>query len=333
MSDLGWAGLLCLSLCTCALGCAATPAEPPPLLIANPATLTDRGPPTDLERGIALAKDEKFAEALPLLESGVASEPKNPNAHYFVGLARAKTGNSAGAESAYKTALQLDPEFTRAAEALAAVYLEQQPPRPDEAIAILQVLVKKRPNNPHLHVDMARAYVVKKDIGAASKHYEDALALGENVIIRISYGMMLSESGDRGRGLEQLRRALASAGNDVAILATLGHAFSVAGAHAECAQTYDKALAVRQTDALWYMTRGDCRRELRDTAGALSDYESAVKVAPRDAEAHHRLGAALSADKKRQADAISELELAVRLGEGTPTGKAAGEKLARMKKK
>ena len=327
--DLAWAGRLCLLLSWCAVGCTPEPAPREPDLVANPAAPTEPRMATDLERGIALAKDEKYAEARPLLESGVASEPKNPNAHYFVGLARAKTGEKPGAESAYKTALELDPEFTRAAEALASFYLEENPPRPDEAIAILQVLIKKRPESPHLRVDMARAYVHKKDIGTASKYYEEALALGENVTIRVAYAETLIQNGDRGRGVEQLRKALAHAGADSVILATMGRWFATTNAYTECTQAFDRALAVKQTDATWYITRGNCRTELKDHAGALSDYESAVKIAPQDPEAHHRLGGALLADKKRRTEAIAELELAAQLGQGTPTGKSAAEKLAR----
>jgi len=317
------------------LPCACAEAPPPPAeppLVADPAVGAEgtRPPPTELELGVALMKEEHYAEARPHFEKAVEQTPKSAEANYFLALSRSKTGDRAGAETGFKTALELDNDFIKAAENLAALYLED-PARPDEAIAILEKRIPKGKENASMLADLGRAYGMKGDIATAGKHYEAAIAKGDSVVLRIAYGTLLADHHEQDRALAQLRRALEIAPEDGELLATLARKLAAVGDNAACVKALDRALAQRPREADWLVRRGGCRHEVKDDAGARSDYEAAVAADPTFAQGHYQLGVAMLADKKQRAAGIAELELAAKLGASTPTGKAANEKLATLR--
>lgn len=306
---------------------------PPPALPADPpagATLEGDAPEGDFERGVALVKAEKFAEAKPLFEKVHASEPKRADAAFYLALTSEKTDDREGAERAYKAALEADPGFVEAAQNLAALYLDD-PARPDEAIATLGGMLERAPGDVRLLQNLAYAYALKKDVPNASKHYEAALAKGENALIRLSYAQLLLEHKERDKAGEQLKKALASTGEDAPMLATVGRLLASSGAFEECVKAFDRAIAVKKDEAEFFVRRGTCKHELKDEKGAQADYEAALKVDPQFAAAHYYLGLSLLLGKERDRG-LKELEHAAELGADTAIGKAARDKLASVKK-
>ena len=119
---IAWAGLL-----FCA-GCGAEPARDP-VLVADPplgasGNAADEGAvQTEIERGVAYIQNEKFAEAKAHFEKAISIKP-SASAWTYLGISADRTGDRAGAEKAYKSALELDPTFAEAAQNLAALYLD-----------------------------------------------------------------------------------------------------------------------------------------------------------------------------------------------------------------
>lgn len=305
-----------------------------PELTADPpigSTSADQGAAqTELQRGVAYIKGEKFDEARSHLELSMQSHP-TAEAAFYLGVAREKTNDRPGAEASYKAALKLDGRFAEAAANLAALYLDD-PPRPDDAIAVLKEATGRVPGDPRLLTNLAYAYGLKGDVESASKQYEAALAKGEDAQVRFAYGSMLFEAKEPEKAAEQLRKALAGAKDDAPLLVTLGRMLGATKAYGDCVSAFDRALKLKATDPEWLVRRGTCRHELKDEAGAQADFTQAIKVDPQFAAAHYYLGLSLVSDKKRQSGA-TELEKAAKLGAGTPIGKSAKDKLQELQKK
>ncbi|HTJ83087.1 MAG TPA: tetratricopeptide repeat protein, partial [Polyangiaceae bacterium] len=142
--------------------CSSTPPPPERPLDADPA-LSDAGPDAkkgnpELDRGEAFVKSGKFAEALPHLKAAFEADPKNANAAFYLGLATEQTGgDKAEAERLYKQAIALDPKLSEAAQNLAAMYLGD-PPRADDAIAVLEPALKNAPDDAALNANLGFAY-------------------------------------------------------------------------------------------------------------------------------------------------------------------------------
>ncbi|MCK6590477.1 MAG: tetratricopeptide repeat protein [Polyangiaceae bacterium] len=306
------------------------PTPPPP---GNTGQTAQKSPSSaDLQRGKAHLEEGKFAEAKDLLEKARAGDPKNVEAAFYLALAKEKLGDKAGAEQAYMDALKLDPKLAEAAANLTALYLEE-PARPDEAIKILKDMLAKVPKDTALMTNLAYAYTLKKDVANASKQYEAILAGGGGgVDVRLAYGQLLLDAGQKEKAAEQLKKGLEAAQKDAPILITLGLLLGQAGAFGDCVKAFDKAIAVKSDHPEPYVRRGICRHELNDEAGARSDYEAAIKIKPDFAAAHYYLGVSWMVDKKYP-NAKAELTKASTLAGDSELGKRARQKLSELPKK
>jgi Flp pilus assembly protein TadD len=324
-----------LALATLALPACSEPPPKPPVLTADPpleSAASDGAVQTELERGIAYIKNEKFAEAKEHFRKAIAIKP-TPTAWSYLGVASERTNDRAGAEDAYKNALKLDPGFVEAAQNLSALYLDD-PARPDDAIALLKAALAKTndKDSAKLLQNLAYAHGLKGDLDAADKAYEAALAKGEDAQIRFAWGALLHDKKQDARAVEQLKKAVDGAKDDVALLVSAGRLLGATKAYGDCVKAFDHAISVKSTDPEWYVRRGTCKHELKDEAGAQKDYEAATKVDPKFAAAHYYLGLSLLSQKKRLFAGIA-LEKARKLGAGTPIEKAAQKKLDEINKK
>lgn len=283
----------------------------------------------DLARGIAFVKNEKYADAKPHLERAVEQHPKNAEAAYYLGVSRERTDDRAGAEAAYKKALAADPGFAEAAQNLAALYLDD-PPRPDEAIAVLKTALEKTKGSPALLENLAYAYGLKGDVDAASRAYEEAIAKADSPRLRFAYGSMLVEAKQGDKAADHLRKALDGTKDDAPMLGTLGRLLAFSKAYGDCVKALDRAIKLKPAEPEWLVRRGTCKHELKDELGARADYEGAIKAKEDFAAAHYYLGLSLHGDKKLQT-ATQELEKAVKYGGDSAIGKAAKEKLDSIK--
>jgi len=329
LGSYGWV----LSAALALSGCAGE--EPPkaPVLTADPPLESDAGDgaaQTEIERGIAFVKNEKFAEAKDHFKKANAIKP-TPTGWTYLGVTEEKTGDRAGAEGAYKNALELDPGFAEAAQNLGALYLDD-PARPDDAIAVLQPAIAKTKDNARLLQNLGYAYGLKGDVEAASKAYEAALAKGEDAQIRFAYGALLHDKKQPEKAAEQLRKAIDGAKDDTALLVSVGRLLGATKAFGDCVKAFDKAIALKSTDPEWFVRRGTCKHELKDEDAAQKDYEAAIKADPKFAAAHYYLGLSFLSQKKRLFGG-RELEKAAALGKGGPIGKAAQGRLDALNKK
>jgi Tfp pilus assembly protein PilF len=313
-------------------GCSAAPPPPSEPLTADPplgSTSADTGvAETELERGIAYLKNERPEEAKTHLEKSLQLKPSG-DANYYLGLAREKLNDKPGAEEAYKKALAIDGKLAEAAANLGAIYLDD-PPRPDEAIAVLQAALAKSPGDARLGQNLAYAYGLKGDVAGASKQYDSVLARGDDAMIRFAYGTMLFEHKELDKAAEQLKKALAGLKDDAPLLVTVGRMLGGSKAFGDCITAFDRAIKLKATEPEWFVRRGTCRHEVKDEAGAQDDFRAAIKVDPKFAAAHYYLGLSLLGEKKR-AGGIASLEKAAALG--GDIGKAAKERVDALSKK
>ncbi len=329
--------LACGALATLAGLPACGPAEPPrePPLVADPPlgatgnAADDGAVDTEIERGVAYVKNEKFADAKGHFEKAISIKP-SVLAWTYLGIAAEKTGDRPGAEKAYRAALALDAGFAEAAQNLAALFLDD-PPRPDEAIALLKTAIAKAPEA-RLYQNLGYAYGLKGDLDAAGKAYDAALAKGEDAQVRFAYGALLLENKQPEKAAEHLKKALDGAKDDAPLLVTLGRMLGSAKAYGDCVRALDRAIKIKGTEAEWLVRRGTCKHQLQDDEGEQADYEAAIKVDPKFAPAHYYLALSYLTQKNRL-KASMELEKAIKLGGDGPIGKAAKEKLEELRKK
>jgi Flp pilus assembly protein TadD len=296
--------------------CSTVPPKDPPLIADPPeggAEVNNQAAAnTELDRGLAFLENGHYAEARDHLEKAFAIEPKNANAAANLGIAREKVGDRDGAEAAYKAAIGLDPTLAEAAENLSAMYLDADPPKADAAIAVLKAALEKSPANWKLLENLGYSYGILRDVDNATKAYDAAIAKGDNPLMRFAYGSMLFDNKQPDRAAVQLKKALDGSKDgkdDAPRLVTIGRMLGATKSFGDCVRAFDRAIKIAATDPEWFVSRGVCRHELKDEAGAQEDYNAAIKLNASFAPAHYYLGLSLLLEKKRQS-AYTELEKA-----------------------
>ena len=306
----------------------AAAAAPPPPAAGDPALGENAGTPSadkggpEVDRAIAAIKANDFRSAKAALEQALHKNPKNGTASYYMGVALENLGDKAGAEQEYKNAMANAPDVAEAAVNLGALYLDGK--RWDDAIAVTQKGLAKRSDDPALHANMAFALRGKGDKTGAAAEYERAVkVIGDNADLRFAYGTLLLEMGNKPKAVTELRAALASAGSNRALLASIGRSLGSAGAFAECVSALDKAIAGGD-DVELRVRRGLCRHSLKDEPGAKADFEAALKLDPKFAPAHYYLGESLLATGNA-AQAAKEFDAAASAAPQSELGKKAKE--------
>jgi predicted O-linked N-acetylglucosamine transferase (SPINDLY family) len=119
----------------------------------------------------------RHADAKHLIERAIARHPATPPAdwHHHLGEARRGAGDSAGAEAAFRAAIQVEPPYAEAHNALGQVLLDQQ--RLDDAAACFTRATELAPQlaQPHLNLGVAR--MMQRRFGEAVESLRRAVAI------------------------------------------------------------------------------------------------------------------------------------------------------------
>jgi tetratricopeptide (TPR) repeat protein len=264
-------------------------------------------PTPDVSRAMKAIEAKQFAEAKEILAKSVAANANDVLANYYLGVACGGLGDDSGATAAYKRAIELDKKFAEAYVNLSALQLDLK----DAAGALATAEAGlKNANNADLYLNRAIALEAlgKKEeslaaYGAAVQHLPDNLSL------RVTYAQLLVAGGKKDEALTQIRHV--KEGDDTKLLAIAAIVARQLGAYADCVAILDRAISIKDIAAL-RVRRGMCREDLKDSAGAKTDYERAITMDAKFAPAHFYYGVMLQ-KAKEQKKACAELMLAIEL--------------------
>src|SRR4029079_11097699 len=138
------------------------PAREPPAASSTPSA-TPGGAPApsegpvasstsdDVTKGTAAIKAGDWNGARAAFEGAIKKNPKQADAHYYLGVVMEKTGDKAAAEKGYRTALELQPDLQEAAENLTAIYIETQ--KFDEAVVLAKKALARNAKNAEMQLN------------------------------------------------------------------------------------------------------------------------------------------------------------------------------------
>lgn len=319
---------LLLAACTGGTPAKNPDGDPPPF----DDTKTDGSGPTapassaKVKEGMDAIQAGDFAKAKEILTAAEAAAPNDPQAAFYLGVALENGGDPKGARAKYEKALSLDGKLTEAAVNLSALLLDANEAK--AALDVVQAALKHAPTQPMLLMNRALALEATGDAAGALAAYGQAVkAQPDNLELRYAHAELLAGAGKKDEALAELRKV--AAGADDKLTSAVATLFGKLGGFADCVSTLDKAIQ-RKAQPDFHTRRGVCRHELKDEAGAKSDYEAALKLDPRYAPAHYYLGMHYKTAKKTK-EAVAALEKAVELSGGKGVGEAAKKELDELK--
>ena len=284
------------------------PLDDKPSGASNASSADSHTPSPDVSRAMKQIEAKQFDEAKAVLTKAVAASPKDVLAHYYLGVACGGLGDTEGASASYKRAIELDKKFAEAYVNLSALQLDLK----DAAGALATADAGlKNANNADLYLNRAIALEAlgKKDESVAA--YGVAVKnMPDNFSLRMTYAQLLASSGKKEEAIAQVRKV--REGDDPKLLAIASILARELEAYADCVAILDRAITIKDLAAL-RVRRGMCREDLKDGAGAKTDYERAIAMDAKFAPAHYYYGVMLQ-KAKDQKKACAELALAVELG-------------------
>ncbi len=127
--------------------------------------------------GILLVQKGQFPDAIGALSKTLTLGNPDGITYGLLGLSFLNTGDSLSAEAAYRNAIVFAPETNDWKLGLARALLQQR--KFDEAIAILDYLIKAKPEDSALWLVQANAYLGKGDSVQAAANYEIVSRMGQ----------------------------------------------------------------------------------------------------------------------------------------------------------
>jgi Tfp pilus assembly protein PilF len=316
---------------------ALTPPKLPPSMggpISNgssSAELAEPAPPPaspEVAKGLKALEAKDYATAKSTCEAVTKKNPKDADA--WACLGEALQSDAAGAEKAYKKALEIRPEHEGAAQGLSGLLVDAK--RFDDAATVAKAGLAKHPQNPALNFNLALALAEKGDQAGATKAFDDATRFAPNEpLFFVAYGQWLAKWKQPELAVLKLRDAVKVSGGDAAVLATAAFEMQHVGAFADCISTLDRAIASKDVAEL-RMQRGICKMGAKDKPGAIADLQSAVQKDDKLAPAHFYLGGRLAEGGKLK-EAQAEYEKYLSLAPNGPLAKQAQERVKFIKEK
>ncbi len=314
---------------------------PPPVSADNPPALDDApatqpapqpgavvAPSNELvKQGMEAIQKQDFEGAKKALSEAAARDSKDPQAAFYLGVANDGLGDVPAAIAQYQKALELDPKLVEAAVNLSGAQLDQKDIA--GALATSERGLKVNPKSPELLVNRALSLEAlgKKD-EAMSAYAAAVKARPDDPQLRITYAEYLAAAGKKDEALTELR-AVQNV-EDPVLLAALGVRFGRLKAFPDCVAALDKAIKLKDAADL-HIRRGVCRHDFGDDAGALADYEAALKLDGNFPAAHYYLGRHL--EKKDKKRALESLDKAAKLDPSGSIGRQAKEAAEALRKK
>ncbi|MBM2843540.1 MAG: Tetratricopeptide repeat protein [Anaerolineales bacterium] len=182
--------------------------------------------------------------ALEITSAAIAANPKDAGLHHQLGDLTWELGDAAGAESAFRTSIEIDPAYTEGYLALAG-FLEDTE-RGDEAIGVLELGQEQDPNDPWLHEALGEILSERGEAERAFAHFSTASDLEP------TYGWFALEaavayhehSGDPEGTAVWLERAAAAQPDDADLLDSVGQMYEAIGDCTVASPYFTRALEI-----------------------------------------------------------------------------------------
>jgi tetratricopeptide (TPR) repeat protein len=227
------------------------------------------------------------------IDQAIAAHPTNASMHFLKGRVYGFEMNAQGAESEFRRALEIDPNYLAAYSALAALFVNTN--QQQRAIDEYRKIVERRPDNAAIYTLIGMLEMNQQNIDAAIESYKKALAQDQNAVFaanNLAWLYAIHGKGNLDEAVRLAQSAVQASPEVPSFVDTLGWVYYKKGLYGPAAEQLKKAIAVDETAAR------------RNNSSPTPTYR-------------YHLGVTLAA-KGEKAAARREIENALRLSEKVP---------------
>jgi tetratricopeptide (TPR) repeat protein len=267
--------------------------------------------------GLAILAENKANAAAALNEAGQASflAPRNAAVQVAVGRIFEQAGNLDQAVTAFRKAMEADPDYVPARVSLVQGLIYRG--KTDEAIPEAKKLAEGYPNNGEAQLLYGRLLLQKGEFVAAVQPLEKASqSLPGSAEAHAFLGTAQQYTGNSAGALEAYRKAVTLAPNNVSYRSTLGLLLGIADKYDEAVKELTAVVnSPGYKDTAGWTNLGWVYRNMEPTSKpeeAIKAYSKALELDPKNSQAALGLGWAYSFNRKYD-EAINSFQKAISL--------------------
>jgi len=232
-----------------------------------------------------LVTADKYAEAVPLLESALAEEPGIPQAMLVLATCYKELGRGAEAKSMLDLVLKDDPENVQALISLANILLDEH--KDDDVIALCKQALSVDERNTQALQIVGEIYMGRLDFGQALPYLEQAVDVqSKNDRSRFNLAACLIGLKQFDRAEPILRDVLEASPKWPLARFNLGLLYEEQGKLEEARAAYANEVETYPSEFKARFNLGKILFKLGDRAGSLAEMREIVRITPKLAEGH-----------------------------------------------
>jgi tetratricopeptide (TPR) repeat protein len=267
------------------------------------------------EKGQIISDSGDWAKAADYFRHSAAISPNYAPAHLALGEMLLRIGDFENAKNELMTTLRLDPNSAGAHQGLGLIALQEG--KPDAAADEFRSALAIRPGNTDAEGDLARAFAGQHKWADAAALLKSLLAANPNSIEEAtSLGTALLNIGDKSGAAEQFAQARELSNKETRLLRAKGDSnWGVAlrneGKFEDAAAAFHRAIDDDPDYCDAHDDLGEVLWMQKDMAGALSEFQTAVRCNPEFALARNNLAITLLYYKHDVDGAVEQLRAAL----------------------
>ncbi len=251
-----------------------------------------RNPIAHYNLGLACADCGQVDEAIKHYQKALDFNSGYVEAHNNLGNVLAGLGQIDKAIAQYRTALEINPDYANAHYNLGLALAGRG--HIDEAIEHYRRAVEINPDYLEAHNNLGSVLAARGQVDEAIEHYRKALKIRPDAISHNNLGSALAGCGQVDEAIAQYREALKIKPDYAEAHYNLGNALAGCGHLDEAIVHYRKALELRPDDPIAQNNLASALVGRGQVDEAITHYREALKLKPDYLEAHYNLGLALA---------------------------------------
>ncbi len=233
---------------------------------------------------------DKLKEASAKLEAGSRAFPTDARFPFYLGLIREKEGNWKDAQKRYRSAMQIDPSFTRAYVRLALLLIGDNEKAKAEDL-LKQAIKQGAERDPQVAVDVGAAYLLLGKDKRALKALERALKLNaSNLDARVHLARHHLKTGKPDRALGLLKPFMDGDIEDANMSFLLADIYRVKEEYEKSIEYLDRLIELEPKNATYVHQRGLVYFDWKNLDTARAQFLKAYSMDPNFSEAYFYAG-------------------------------------------
>ena len=264
-----------------------------------------------LLQGYTLVELNRYSEAMPLLDRGIAIVPNNPYGYLARGVIYRDQKQYSQALADFNKAIQLDPQLALAYYNRGLTYSNQK--QYPQALVEYSKAIQLDPQKEQSYLARGNVYLDQKQYPQALADYNKAIQINpQYAFAYYNRGLVYGNQERYPQALVEYSKAIQLDPTDASAYRNRGIIYAIQEQYPQALADSNKAIQLDPQNATVYNNRGNVYRNQERYPQAVADYSKAIQLDPQNVSAYIDRGTTYAA-QKQYSQALADYNKAIQL--------------------